>query len=78
VDYVTVFDTPTPVPLIEALRPEIYAKGGDYSSGMLTEARVVEGYGGTVAILDYVADVSTTAVVKRIRHGGDAVRTERT
>ncbi len=78
VDYVTVFDTPTPVPLIEALHPEIYAKGGDYSPEMLTEARVVEGYGGTVAILDYVADASTTAVVKRIRHGGGAVPVEPT
>ncbi|MDF9752884.1 bifunctional ADP-heptose synthase (sugar kinase/adenylyltransferase) [Arthrobacter sp. ES3-54] len=50
VDYVTVFDTPTPVPLIEELRPEIYAKGGDYSPEMLFESRVVERYGGTVAI----------------------------
>jgi bifunctional ADP-heptose synthase (sugar kinase/adenylyltransferase) len=43
---------------------------------MLTEARAVEGYGRTVAILDYVADVSTTAVVKRIRDGGGAVSVE--
>jgi rfaE bifunctional protein nucleotidyltransferase chain/domain/rfaE bifunctional protein kinase chain/domain len=76
VDYVTVFDTPTPVPLIEELRPEIYAKGGDYSPEMLIESQAVERYGGTVAILDYVADVSTTAVVKRIRHGEGAVPAE--
>jgi rfaE bifunctional protein nucleotidyltransferase chain/domain len=69
VDYVTVFDAPTPVALIDELRPEIYAKGGDYTAEMLIETRAVEQYGGTVAILDYVADLSTTAVVERIRTG---------
>ncbi|WP_323960350.1 D-glycero-beta-D-manno-heptose 1-phosphate adenylyltransferase [Arthrobacter sp. JZ12] len=67
VDYVTAFDTDTPVPLIEALRPDIYAKGGDYSSQMLAEAPVVERCGGTVRILDYVPERSTTAVVEKIR-----------
>ncbi|NJC21365.1 rfaE bifunctional protein kinase chain/domain/rfaE bifunctional protein nucleotidyltransferase chain/domain [Arthrobacter pigmenti] len=67
VDFVTVFDTDTPVPLIEALRPDIYAKGGDYSSQMLEEAPVVERFGGVVRILDYVPEHSTTAVVEKIR-----------
>jgi rfaE bifunctional protein kinase chain/domain/rfaE bifunctional protein nucleotidyltransferase chain/domain len=67
VDYVTAFDTDTPVPLIEALRPDIYAKGGDYSSQMLEEAPVVERCGGVVRILDYVPERSTTAMVEKIR-----------
>lgn len=67
VDFVTVFDTDTPVPLIEVLRPDIYAKGGDYSSQMLEEAPVVESFGGVVRILDYVPEHSTTAVVEKIR-----------
>jgi rfaE bifunctional protein kinase chain/domain/rfaE bifunctional protein nucleotidyltransferase chain/domain len=67
VDYVTVFDTPTPIPLLKRIRPEIYAKGGDYSPEMLAETSVVERYGGRVAILDYVPEQSTTAVVDRIR-----------
>jgi D-beta-D-heptose 7-phosphate kinase / D-beta-D-heptose 1-phosphate adenosyltransferase len=71
VDYVTVFDTATPIPLIDRLRPEIYAKGGDYSPEMLAETSAVESYGGRVAILDYVAERSTTALVQRIR-GGEA------
>ena len=73
VDYVTVFDTPTAAPLIRQLRPEVYAKGGDYSPEMLAETPAVEEYGGRVAILDYVAERSTTAVVKRIREGEGAV-----
>jgi len=67
VDYVTVFPTNTAVPLIEALQPHVYAKGGDYTPQMLPEADAVRAYGGTVAILDYVADHSTTDVIRRIR-----------
>jgi D-beta-D-heptose 7-phosphate kinase/D-beta-D-heptose 1-phosphate adenosyltransferase len=67
VDYVTVFDTATPIPLIQKIQPDIYAKGGDYSPEMLAETSVVEDYGGRVAILDYVPEHSTTAVVERIR-----------
>jgi rfaE bifunctional protein kinase chain/domain/rfaE bifunctional protein nucleotidyltransferase chain/domain len=72
VDYVTVFDTPTAEPLIRQLRPDVYAKGGDYSPEMLAETPAVEESGGRVAILDYVAERSTTAVVNRIR-GGEGV-----
>ncbi|NUP58576.1 MAG: D-glycero-beta-D-manno-heptose 1-phosphate adenylyltransferase [Pseudarthrobacter sp.] len=72
VDYVTVFDTPTATPLIQRLRPDVYAKGGDYTPEMLAETSAVEEYGGRVAILDYVAERSTTAVVKRIRDGEGA------
>lgn len=67
VDYVTVFETATPIPLIRKIRPEIYAKGGDYTPAMLAETQVVEHYGGRVAILDYVPEQSTSAVVERIR-----------
>jgi hypothetical protein len=64
---VTVFETDTPIPLIEAVKPDIYAKGGDYSPQMLEETATVEAYGGQVSILDYVSEHSTTAVVRRIR-----------
>ncbi|OIH98582.1 MULTISPECIES: D-glycero-beta-D-manno-heptose 1-phosphate adenylyltransferase [unclassified Curtobacterium] len=67
VDLVTVFPTDTPIPLIERLRPDVYVKGGDYSPEMLSETEVVRGYGGEVVMVDYVAEHSTTAVVRRIR-----------
>jgi rfaE bifunctional protein nucleotidyltransferase chain/domain len=76
VDYVTVFDTPTASPLIRELRPEVYAKGGDYTPEMLEETDDVEEYGGRVAILDYVAERSTTAVVQRIQAGKEAAQAE--
>ncbi|TVU58259.1 D-glycero-beta-D-manno-heptose 1-phosphate adenylyltransferase [Paenarthrobacter nitroguajacolicus] len=71
VDHVTVFDTPTPIPLIELLKPDVYAKGGDYTPEMLAETVAVERWGGTVTILDYVPEHSTTAVLERIRATGD-------
>ncbi|MCX7523136.1 D-glycero-beta-D-manno-heptose 1-phosphate adenylyltransferase [Microbacterium sp. STN6] len=72
VDYVTVFDTDTPVPLLERVRPDIYAKGGDYSADDLPEAEVVRRHGGQVRILEYLPSHSTTAVVRKIR--GDVGR----
>lgn len=67
VDYVTIFDTDNPIPLIEQIRPEVHAKGGDYTADDLAETSVVRGYGGEVRILDYLPEHSTTAVVERIR-----------
>ena len=66
VDYVTVFDADTPVSLIESLQPEIYAKGGDYTEQMLAESASVRSYGGQVRILDYVADHSTSGMLRRM------------
>lgn len=71
VDYVTVFDTDAPIPLIEALEPDIYTKGGDYSPQMLSETDVVTAHGGQVRILDYVPERSTSAMVDRIRTAPD-------
>jgi len=78
VDYVTVFTTDTPIPLIERIKPDVYAKGGDYTEETLPETEVVRGYGGDVRILDFLPGHSTTRVVDRIRtgpHGGGAVVT---
>jgi D-beta-D-heptose 7-phosphate kinase/D-beta-D-heptose 1-phosphate adenosyltransferase len=67
VDLVTVFATDTPIPLIERIRPDVYVKGGDYSPEMLSETEVVRAHGGEVVMVDYVAEHSTSAVVRRIR-----------
>ncbi len=67
VDYVVPFGTPTPVPLLEHIRPAVYAKGGDYAMADLPEAPVVQGYGGHVQILSLVAGRSSTDIIARIR-----------
>jgi rfaE bifunctional protein nucleotidyltransferase chain/domain len=65
VDLVTAFEADSPVELVELVRPDIYAKGGDYTPEMLPETPVVEAIGGEVRILDYLADHSTSAIVAR-------------
>ncbi|HEY0575961.1 MAG TPA: D-glycero-beta-D-manno-heptose 1-phosphate adenylyltransferase [Pseudonocardia sp.] len=67
VDHVVVFEEDTPIRLLELVRPEVYAKGGDYTPQMLPETPVVRRLGGEVRVLDYLSDHSTTAIVRRIR-----------
>lgn len=69
VDYVVIFDYPTTVRLLELLKPDVYAKGGDYTIDTINqdERKVVEGYGGTIEILPEVKGVSTTQIIERIR-----------
>ena len=66
VDYVTLFDTRTPVPLIERVRPALYVKGGDYTEDQLPEAAVVRGYGGSVRILSLIAGRSSTNIIGKV------------
>ncbi len=67
VDNVVSFDTDTPEALIEAVRPDVFAKGGDYDRRSLPEADLVERLGGTVQILPLVEDRSTTGIIRRAR-----------
>jgi rfaE bifunctional protein nucleotidyltransferase chain/domain len=69
VDLVTSFSEDTPAALLEAVRPDVYTKGGDYTPQMLPETPIVERLGGEVRVLDYLSDHSTTAIVGRIRAG---------
>ncbi len=61
------FDTPTPTPLIERLRPDIYVKGGDYDMALLEEAKLVRGWGGQAHALPFEPGYSTTRLVQRIQ-----------
>ena len=72
VDLVTAFDADSPVELLQLVRPEVYAKGGDYTPAMLPETPVVEALGGEVHILDYLADHSTSAIVARAQQPAPA------
>jgi rfaE bifunctional protein nucleotidyltransferase chain/domain len=69
VSLVTFFDERTPVSLIEAVRPDLYVKGGDYDMETLEETRVVRSWGGDAVAIPFVDGYSTTSLVKRIRAG---------
>lgn len=63
VDAVTIFPEPTVEELILALRPDIHAKGTDYTVDTVPERAVVRSYGGTVAIVGDPKDHSTTKLL---------------
>jgi D-beta-D-heptose 7-phosphate kinase / D-beta-D-heptose 1-phosphate adenosyltransferase len=64
VDAVTVFDEDDPGAVLAELRPDVWAKGGDYTETELPEAKLVAGWGGQVVLLPYLEGRSTTALVR--------------
>lgn len=66
VDYVTVFHEPTVTELLLALRPDIHAKGTDYTEQSVPERDVVRSYGGRVQIVGDPKDHSSTEMLKRV------------
>jgi rfaE bifunctional protein nucleotidyltransferase chain/domain len=64
---VTSFDEDTPQALIQALRPDVIVKGGDYNMEALPETATVRGWGGTAVAIPFQHNRSTTALVKKIR-----------
>ncbi|GGM33237.1 hypothetical protein GCM10011608_17180 [Micromonospora sonchi] len=70
VDHVVVFEEDSPAELIEAVRPDVYVKGGDYPPELVPEAPLVQRLGGQVRTLGYVPDRSTSAIIERIRAYG--------
>jgi len=66
VDYVTIFDEPDPLALIQALRPNILVKGGDWPTDRIVGKEFVESQGGSVRNIPLVPDISTTAIIQRI------------
>jgi rfaE bifunctional protein nucleotidyltransferase chain/domain len=74
VDAAVVFPEATAVALVEAIRPDIWVKGGDYGSleealPRFPEAPVVRRLGGDVRLLPWSEGRSTTALIERIARG---------
>ena len=66
VTYVTIFDEPTVTELLLALKPDVHAKGTDYTADTVPERDVVRSYGGQVAIVGDPKDHSTTEIIARV------------
>lgn len=67
VDFATIFEEPTAVTLIRALRPDVHCKGTDYTEQSVPERVEVEAAGGRVAIVGDPKDHSTREVIRRLR-----------
>lgn len=66
VDYVLLFEEETPIRLIEAIRPDVLVKGGDWELSRIVGREFVESYGGEVKTVPIEVDISTSKIVERI------------
>jgi D-beta-D-heptose 7-phosphate kinase/D-beta-D-heptose 1-phosphate adenosyltransferase len=69
VDYVVLFDEPTPDGVIRAIRPDVLVKGKDWADKGVVGREFVEAYGGRVVLLDLVGGYSTTSFIEKVRKG---------
>jgi len=67
VDLVTIFAEPTVTELLLAIKPDVHAKGTDYTEETVPERDVVRSYGGRVAIVGDPKDHSTSEILKRFQ-----------
>ncbi len=70
VDLVVPFEEPTPIALIERLRPDVLCKGQDYAGKVVVGRELVEGWGGRVELVPLLPGMSTTHVIQRIAEAG--------
>jgi rfaE bifunctional protein nucleotidyltransferase chain/domain len=75
VDMVILFDTDTPIEIIEALKPDVLVKGADYdpnetdptSKKYIVGSDIVNQYGGKVEAISLVDGFSTTGIINRLK-----------
>jgi D-glycero-beta-D-manno-heptose 1-phosphate adenylyltransferase len=67
VDAVVLFDEPTPLELIETVKPDILVKGDDYSLETIVGADFVISKGGEVKTIALVKGYSTSLLIEKIR-----------
>lgn len=66
VDYLTIFNEPTPLELIELLKPDVLVKGGDWAEKDIVGGDAVRKWGGTVAVIPEIKGASTTNIIEKI------------
>jgi bifunctional ADP-heptose synthase (sugar kinase/adenylyltransferase) len=66
VDLVTIFDEPTVTELLLAIKPDVHAKGTDYTEETVPERDVVRSYGGSVRIVGDPKNHSTSELLRKV------------
>lgn len=66
VDCVVLFEQDTPLELVLTLRPDVIAKGGDYSEETIVGAREVRQWGGEAVVIPLTPGQSTTSIVEKL------------
>jgi len=66
VDYVVIFNDPTPIKLIEAIKPDVLVKGADWKRGSIVGEEILKTYKGKIARIKLAKGRSTTDIVGKI------------
>lgn len=66
VDAVILFDEDTPIYLINAIKPDVIAKGSDYTADQVVGGKEVQSWGGEIALIDLVEGRSTSNIIKKM------------
>jgi len=67
VDHVLIFDEPNVENVLRTLKPDIHAKGTDYTTETIPERAVVAEYGGRVAVCGDPKDHSSTELIEKTK-----------
>jgi D-beta-D-heptose 7-phosphate kinase/D-beta-D-heptose 1-phosphate adenosyltransferase len=67
VDLVVIFAEDTPINMIEAIRPDVLIKGGDYRIDEVVGAEFVQGYGGKILLAETEAGFSTSGTIEKLQ-----------
>ena len=67
VDFVSIFTEDTPENVIEAVKPDVLVKGGDWPVEKIVGGTFVQSYGGSVRTLQFVEGRSTTSIVEKMK-----------
>ena len=70
VDAVIVFDTDTPLSIIQAIKPNILVKGGDYKKNNIIGSTFTIKNGGQVRVIPLISNYSTTSLIGGLARGG--------
>lgn len=68
VSWTVLFTEDTPERLIQAIRPDVLVKGGDWKIEQIVGGTFVQSYGGEVRSLQFIDGKSTTKLIEKARH----------
>jgi D-beta-D-heptose 7-phosphate kinase/D-beta-D-heptose 1-phosphate adenosyltransferase len=66
VDYINVFESPTPLELIKAVKPDVLVKGADYRAEEVVGAEFVNSYGGRVHLVPLREGLSSSGILRKL------------
>lgn len=67
VDFVVLFSEDTPFDLINAIKPDILVKGGDYKPADIVGADIVSSRGGEIVVIPFLEGRSTSSIIEKIK-----------